>query len=118
MDINNVFPSSSNFLRKEDLPKPAKVTISGVELMEFEQDGKTQRKLVINFDGKDKALACNKTNARTIGSMHTDDTDNWIGKDITLYCDPNVEMAGQRIGGIRVQYLPPVDDEPNDSIPF
>ena len=118
MNINETFPSSSNFLKKEDLPKPAKVVISNIDLMEFDQDGKTQRKLVIEFEGKEKKLACNKTNARTIAAMLGDETDNWVGKEITLYNDPTVSMGDQIVGGIRVQYMPPVDDDPNDDIPF
>ena len=118
MNINDTFPSTSNFLKKEDLPKPAKVKISNVDLMEFDQDGKKQRKLILEFEGKEKKLACNKTNARTIGSMLGDETDNWIGKEIVLYNDPNVSMGDQIVGGIRVRYSPPGMDELDDDIPF
>ena len=118
MNINDTFPSTSNFLKKEDLPNPAKVTIKSVDLMEFEQDGKPQRKLVLEFEGKEKKLACNKTNARTIAAIHGDETDNWVGKEIILYNDPTVSMGDQVVGGIRVQYIPPVSDDLNDDIPF
>ena len=118
MNINDTFPSTSNFLKKEDLPKPAKVKIKDVDLMEFDQDGKTQRKLVLEFEGKEKKLACNKTNARTIAAMLGDETDNWIGKEITLYNDPTVAMGDQIVGGIRVQYMPPATDDLDDDIPF
>ena len=118
MNINDTFPSTSNFLKKEDLPKPAKVKISNIDLMEFDQDGKKQRKLILEFEGKEKKLACNKTNARTIGAMLGDETDNWIGKEITLYNDPTVSMGDQIVGGIRVQYTPPGMDDLDDDIPF
>ena len=118
MNINDTFPSTSNFLKKEDLPKPAKVMIKSIDLMEFDQDGKTQRKLVLEFEGKEKKLACNKTNARTIAAMLGDETDNWKGKEITLYNDPTVAMGDQIVGGIRVQYMPPVTDDMDDDIPF
>ena len=119
MNINDTFPSTSNFLKKEDLTKPVKVTVESIDLMEFEQDGKPQRKLILAFKGKEKALACNKTNARTIAAMHGDETDNWIGKEITLYNDPTVSMGDQVVGGIRVQYQPPAEDGLiEDDIPF
>ena len=120
MNINETFPSTSNFLKKEDLPKPVKVKIDSAEMIEFDQDGKTQRKIVLKFEGKEKALACNKTNARTIAAMHGDETDNWIGKEITLYNDPTVSMGDQVVGGIRIQYMPPVTegDGFDDDIPF
>ena len=119
MNINDTFPSTSNFLKKEDLPRPAKVKIKSIDLMEFEQDGKPQRKLVLEFDGKEKKLACNKTNARIIAAMLGDETDNWIGHEITLYNDPTVSMGDQVVGGIRVQYHPPAEDDFEDKdIPF
>ena len=118
MNINDTFPSTSNFLKKEDLPKPVKVVIDNVDLMEFDQDGKTQRKLVLKFKDKEKALACNKTNARIIAAMLGDETDNWVGKEVTLYNDPTVSMGDQIVGGIRVQYHPPVTDDMEDDIPF
>jgi hypothetical protein len=117
MNINETFPSTSNFLKKEDLSSPAKVKIASIDLMKFEQDGKTQHKIIIEFEGKDKKLACNKTNARTIGAIHGAETDNWIGKEITIYNDPTVSMGDQVVGGIRVQYVPPTDGL-DDDIPF
>lgn len=118
MNINDTFPSTSNFLKKEDLTKPVKVKIESVDLMEFEQDGKPQRKLILKFVGKEKALACNKTNARTIAAMHGDETDNWVGVEITLYNDPTVSMGDQVVGGIRIQYQPPATEGFDDDIPF
>jgi len=50
--------------------------------------------------------------------MLGDETDNWIGKEITLYNDPTVSMGDQIVGGIRVQYMPPVSDDMDDDIPF
>jgi len=117
MNINEAFPNTSNFLKKEDLPKPAKVKITDIDLLEFEQDGKTQRKLVLKFEGKEKALACNKTNARIIAALFGDETDGWIGKEITIFNDPTVSMGDKVVGGIRVRYEPPVDDM-DDDIPF
>ena len=113
MDYNEVFPNLSNSLKKEDLPKPAKVVIESVEVVEFDEGPK----LRLNFKGKEKHLICNKTNARTIASMHGNDTDGWMGKEIVLYNDPNVSMGDKVVGGIRVQYQVPESDL-NDDIPF
>ena len=113
MDYNEVFPNLSNSLKKEDLPKPAKVIIESIEVVEFDEGPK----LRLNFKGKEKHLICNKTNARTIASMHGNDTDGWVGKEIVLYNDPNVAMGDKVVGGIRVQYQVATDDL-DDDIPF
>jgi hypothetical protein len=35
--------------------------------------------------------------------FNSEDTDDWTGKKIVLYNDPNVSYAGKIIGGIRVR---------------
>lgn len=70
------------------------------------QGGRKTRKPVLHFEGKEKGLALNKTNARTIAAMYSNDTDNWVGKRITLY--PAETMFGsERMECIRVRPAPP-----------
>lgn len=52
-------------------------------------------KPVIYFDGSDKGFACNKTNAEAIVSMYGPETDEWIGKRITLY--PTQTQVGNKM---------------------
>ena len=47
--------------------------------------GKKNKKPVVYFVGKEKGLALNKTNARTILAMYGAHTSEWHGKKITLY---------------------------------
>ena len=107
MKVNDVYQSESNFLKADDLPKGTRVgvIISGCELHEFKQeDGSKQKKMVLSFDGKEKKLTLNVTNARMIAAnLGSDDTDDWIGKKVVLYNDPNVQFAGKITGGIRIR---------------
>jgi hypothetical protein len=115
MNINEAFPNTSDFLKKDDLPKPVKVKIDDIDLIEFDD----QKKLVLAFKGKDKKFVCNKTNARTIAAIFGNETDSWIGKEITIFNDPTVSMGDKVVGGIRVQYIPPTEEEFDDlDIPF
>ena len=118
MKIDEVFPNQSDFLKKEDLKRPVKVIIESVEPITFPNNPKP--KLRIGLKGKEKDFICNVTNARTIGAIHGDDTDSWIGKEIMLYNDPTVMMGDEVKGGIKVQYQPPAtgDIDPDDDIPF
>ena len=34
-----------------------------------------------------------------------DDPEEWIGPAVELYCDPEVNYAGKRVGGIRLRKL-------------
>lgn len=62
------------------------VTIVKVEAGVLTSQGnKKTKKPVVHFDGKEKGLALNKTNARAIADMYGTNTDNWLGKRITMY---------------------------------
>lgn len=50
------------------------------------QGGKSNKKPVLYFEGKEKGLGLNITNARIIAGMYGSfDSSAWIGKSITLY---------------------------------
>ena len=100
MNINEVF--SGSFLKADDLKgKTVTVTISAIEIKEFD-DGK---KIVIAFQGKDKCLVVNKTNANIIAeNLRSQDTDDWVGERITLTIK-KVEFQGRLVPAIRVVLL-------------
>lgn len=97
MNLNDVF--SGNFLKAEDLQgKTVRVTISKVEIKEFD-DGK---KIIIGFQGKDKCLVVNKTNASIIAeNTGSRETDDWIGQTMQLTVK-KVEFQGKLVPAIRV----------------
>lgn len=97
MNINDVF--SGNFLKADDLKgKTVRVTISKVEVKEFD-DG---NKIIVHFQGKEKSLVCNKTNANIIAENVGDpDTDNWVGTT-QLLTVKKVEFQGKLVPAIRV----------------
>lgn len=109
--LSEVF--QGGFLKAEDLKgKAVKVTIDSVEVKKFE-DGD---KILINFKGKDKALVANKTNCNLIaGTLGSDNTDDWEGREITLYVK-RVEFKGELVPAIRVKLEEPEPstDEPGD----
>lgn len=49
------------------------------------QDGKRDQCMVVYFKGAKLPWICNKTNGSTIAKLYGNDTDNWIGKMITVY---------------------------------
>lgn len=102
--LNDMFPSK--FLTAADLDgKNVTVTISGVE-MEKMRDGAV--KPCLTTDELDKGFICNKTNAKTIGSLYGDDTDDWIGQRITLYA-AKVLFDGEMVDSIQVKPTVPRD---------
>lgn len=97
MKLTNVFPS--NFLKASDLNgREHTLTIAKCLMEEVGDDNR----LVIYFAGKEKGMVCNKTNANRIALYYGDDTDGWIGKQITIGCEL-VEYQGKTTEAIRVK---------------
>jgi hypothetical protein len=61
-----------------------KVTIESVELVEFENEGKTTRKPALSLRGKEKKLVCNPTTVQELGAAYGWDSEKWVGKTIGL----------------------------------
>jgi hypothetical protein len=110
--VSQAFPSK--WLKAEDIPKGKKVRCVMKECqMETVQD---EDKIVCYFDGKDKGLMLNKTNAGRLAAAYGDDTDTWYGKEVFLYVE-QVSFQGRMVPAIRVD-VPRVEASPDDEIPF
>ena len=74
------------------------------------QGGKSNKKPVIHFKGKEKGFVCNKTNAKAIAAMYGNDTSKWVGQRITIY--PTTTSFGNETKEcIRVRPGIPKDDK-------
>lgn len=84
-DYRLMFPS--DYIAAPDLMgRDAPVVIESVKVENLKMaGGKSEDKPVVRFVGKKKALVLNKTNARTIAKLHGNQTDEWVGKGVTLY---------------------------------
>ncbi len=125
MKLNEIYTSSSSFLRPDDIGTTKPVfTISGVELTEKDfNDGKGMRKqLVLSFAGSDKKLGLNFTNANRIAELvGSDDSDDWVNRSIKLFVE-NVQVGNEKKAAIRIfPELPPPEvmsaPKPSDNTP-
>jgi arabinogalactan endo-1,4-beta-galactosidase len=97
MRISGAFPS--DYLKAADLQgRQVKVVMSHVEMREFDEGNKP----VLFFQGKEKGVVLNKTNAHTISDAFGDDTEAWHGKEIVLF-EAMVDMKGRTVPAIRVR---------------
>ena len=96
--VSDVFGSKG--LKAEDLQgQDVAVTIRNTRVCKFDDGDKIE----VQFEGKEKSLVCNKTNANTIALvLKTDDLDFWIGGQITLY-PAYVDFRGEQVLAIRVR---------------
>ena len=102
-NINDAFPS--NYIKASDLKNGQPVVV--IDRIAFEPVGqKKEMKPILYFEGKEKGLVLNKTNAKNItGLVGSAETEDWIGFSIRLYAT-NVEFQGDTVEAIRVKAAP------------
>ena len=97
--------TASKYLKKDDFPEPALLTISEVKKENVAMPNQPKKERgVMYFEERDKGMVLNTTNLkRAEKALGSDDTDDWIGKKIVVYTDENVEFGGEMVGGLRVR---------------
>ena len=123
----------SKYLKQADVPDPVIVTVGKVGRVNIAKDGDPpEDKWAIRFKELQKPMLLNSTNIKLLEkACGSDDTDDWVGKEVILYNDENVTYGGQVTGGLRIrrqQAAPtrkpaPMDDsrslaDQDDDIPF
>lgn len=102
MKVSEAFPSK--YLKAVDLnDQDIVATIKSVIMENIGQADDPQEKLVLYFTDQDKGLVCNKTNAGVIAKLYGDDTESWIGKQVTLWPNHDVEFKGEIVSAIRIR---------------
>jgi len=106
----------SAYLSRKDAVNPLRLTME-TAYMEEMPDGKTEPVLSWSDHGV-KPMVLNVTNRMFLRDLYGDDSDDWRGKPIEVYVDPNVMHKGQRVGGLRLRAItgaiesPPADTNP------
>lgn len=104
-------------MKESDLQQPVLLTIARVTLEELGKGADKDTKPVLHFQEIEKTMSINQTNAKNIAKITgSDNTDDWAGKKIVVYWNPDIEFGGETVGGIRVramkQQAAPVQDLP------
>jgi hypothetical protein len=96
---------AGKYLKKEDCDPPTLVTIDRFEEENVAREDQPQdMKWVMYFKDNEKGLVMNSTNLQLAAiAFGTQETDEWIGRSLVLYHDPNVSFGGKLVGGIRVR---------------
>lgn len=111
MNINSAFPS--DYLKAADLNgQVARVMIKNVTMGTVGNDSKP----IMYFQGKEKGLVLNKTNATTIAYAYGTDTDQWAGAEIELFM-ALVDYQGRQVEAIRVRVPPRRAQQPAQQRP-
>lgn len=111
-NLDEIYPSKSNHLKADDLQgRSVNVAIESVDTATFD-DG---TKIVLKFQGKEKTMVLNKTNAKKIGEYYGGNTDDWIGKPVIVFPD-KTDFNGKMVDCLRVRVE--LAEDPDEKIPF
>lgn len=95
----------SKYLKQSDVEEDLLVTVEKVGKANVAREGdEPEYKWLIRFKDIKKPMVLNTTNIKRLAkACNSDDTDQWIGKEVVLYVDPDVEFGGNVVGGLRIR---------------
>ena|SRR3990167_3616362 len=93
----------SKYLKTADIPDPVIVTVEKIGKVNLaKEDAAPEYKWAVKFQEFPKAMVLNSTNIKIAEKVFgSDNTEDWIGKEIVLYTDENVTFGGELVGGLR-----------------
>ena len=93
----------SKYLKQSDVHGETVVTIQKVGKANIAREGdEPEYKWLVRMEEFSKPMVLNATNIKRLArACESDDTDDWVGKRVTLYVDPDIEFAGNVVGGLR-----------------
>lgn len=107
-DLTDTIKPKSNQLNADDLiGGPITITITGVS-----KTSAAEQPVAIQFDGDDGKpyLPC-KMMRRVLVMQWGPDANQYVGRSLTLYRDPDVTWGGMKVGGIRISHMSHIDGE-------
>lgn len=95
----------SNYLKQSDFPEDYIVTVRNVERKNIAMEGKPPEfKWLLSFKEFEKPMVLNSTNIHAMEkACESDDTEDWLGKEVIVYVDENVSFGGELVGGLRIK---------------
>jgi hypothetical protein len=103
-DYELLFPT--DYIKHVELQgQDVTLTIAKVDLEDLQLRGtsKKKRKGVLSFKETPKKLVLCRENGETLKKLYGRDADEWIGKQVTIYPDPNVMFGPNKVGGTRIR---------------
>jgi hypothetical protein len=96
-----ILPRSDQLNADSLLGGPMTITVSKVEI----RPG-TEQPVSIHFDGdEDRPYKPCKSMCRVMVHCWGADANQYVGRSMTLYCDPKVTWGGMAVGGIRISHM-------------
>jgi len=100
-----IIPKSDQLNADDLLAGPITIKITGVTVK-----GGQEQPVSIHFEGDDgKPYKSCKSMNRVLVTAWGPDSSKYVGRSLTLYCDPKVKWGGMEVGGIRISHMSDID---------
>lgn len=107
-DVSNlkdtIVPKSDQLNADQLMSGPMTITVTGVSRCAGDQP------VAINYKNDEgRPFKPCKTCRKVLIFAWGDDGREWVGKSMTLFCDPEVKFGGVKVGGIRISHLSDIE---------
>ena len=99
---DTITPKSDQLNADDLLTGPITIKIKDV------RRGSRDQPVSIDIEGRQPFKPC-KTMRRVLVTAWGQNGKEWVGRSITVYCDPTVKFGGVALGGIRISHLSNID---------
>lgn len=108
-DLKKALEPKSDQLNADDLITGTKtITINKVKINLSEK----AQKMVVHYEGDEgKPWKPSKGMGRVMAEVFGGDPDAWIGEQVTLYRNPDVIYAGEKVGGIQISEMTKINSK-------
>lgn len=106
MDVSAAIVAKSDQMNAIDLVG-GEVTVTIVDVKPGSADQPVH--IITDLYGPSRPFKASKTALRDIVQAWNTDSTAWIGRRLTLWNDPEVLWAGQKVGGIRIKAMSHID---------
>lgn len=97
----------SKYLRQQDVDGEIPVTVHALKKVNVARDDEDpEYRWTVKFAEYPKPMVLNVTNLKRMAKALGDDTDGWLGNQVILYVDPDIEFGGNVVGGLRIKGVP------------
>ncbi len=102
-DLSKTISPKSDQMNADDLiGGPTTITVTRVSAAQ----GDNVQPIAVNFDGDNgKPWKPCKSMRRVLVHLWGKDGREYVGKSLTLFCDPSVKFGGIAVGGIRISHM-------------
>lgn len=99
---DTIAPKSDRVNADDFLAGPETVTITAVKR------GDADTPVAIHIEGRKPYYPC-KSMRRVLIAAWGEYGSQWVGKRVTLFCDPEVVYGGVKVGGIRISHMSDIE---------